>query len=605
VTRLFNDPTRFVDEATEGFVAANGRWVKQVDGGVVRRHPAAKPTVAVVIGGGSGHYPAFAGLVGQGLAHGAVMGNVFASPSADHVFNVAVNSESGAGVFLSYGNYAGDVLNFDQAQERLVARGIPCQTVTVTDDIISAPPAEANRRRGIAGDLAVFKVAGAAAENGAGLDEVVRIATRANDRCRSFGVAFSGCTLPGADAPLFDVPAGRMAVGMGVHGEPGTSEVDLPSADELAELFVTTLLGERPPSVPATSGARVVALLNGLGAVKYEELFVVYRRVAQLLGDAGITVADSKVGELVTSFDMAGASLTLFWLDDELETLWLAPCATPAFTQTGDGQQLSAVAPVATGDPARDPSVPSTVATSAQSPTKDAELPPSTAESRAASELLVKALQAVRLAVDAEAKELGRLDSVAGDGDHGLGMQRGTVAAAEAAEAASARGAGVRTTLDQAADAWANRAGGASGALWGVALHAFARELSDAERPTSDDLQNGVTAALDEIERVGKAKPGDKTLLDALQPFAIALHDASAEGDASDDAWRRAAGVAQAAAKSTADMLANIGRARLHAQQSLGSPDPGATSFAIVATAAVMALTTSTATSDESASSAG
>jgi dihydroxyacetone kinase len=211
----------------------------------------------------------------------------------------------------------------------------------------------------------------------------------------------------------------------------------------------------------------------------------------------------------------------------------------------------------------------------------------------------------VRLAVDAEAKELGRLDSVAGDGDHGLGMQRGTVAAAEAAEAASARGAGVRTTLDQAADAWANRAGGASGALWGVALHAFARELSDAERPTSDDLQNGVTAALDEIERVGKAKPGDKTLLDALQPFAIALHDASAEGDASDDAWRRAAGVAQAAAKSTADMLANIGRARLHAQQSLGSPDPGATSFAIVATAAVMALTTSTATSDESASSAG
>jgi dihydroxyacetone kinase len=382
---------------------------------------------------------------------------------------------------------------------------------------------------------------------------------------------------------------------MGVHGEPGTSEVDLPTADQLAELFVTTLLGERPPTVTTASGARVVVLLNGLGAVKYEELFIVYRRIARLLADAGITVVDPKVGELVTSFDMAGASLTLLWLDDELETLWLAPATSPAFTQTGDGQ-LSSVPPPATSD-AADATPSTTSAGFTPAPSDDAKFPPSTPESRAASELLVGALQAVRRAVDAHAKELGRLDAIAGDGDHGLGMQRGVLAAAAAAQTAFGRGAGVRTTLEQAADAWANRAGGASGALWGVGLRAFAGELSDHSRPASLDLESGVTAALSEIERVGKAKLGDKTLLDALEPFASSLHDSSMAGVASDEAWTRAASVAQAAAQDTAGMLANIGRARLHAEQSLGSPDPGASSFAIIAAAAVTTLISDTAKS--------
>src|ERR1700687_133774 len=193
MTRLFNDPSQFVDDMIEGFVAGNGRWVRRVPGGVVRRHPPSNRTVAVVIGGGSGHYPAFGGLVGAGLAHGAVMGNVFASPSADQVNSVAVSCQSGAGVLLTYGNYAGDVLNFDRAQERLVAQGIPCRTIVVTDDIFSASPSEAASRRGIAGDLAVFKIAGAAAEQGRSLEEVARVASHANERCRSLGVAFGGC----------------------------------------------------------------------------------------------------------------------------------------------------------------------------------------------------------------------------------------------------------------------------------------------------------------------------------------------------------------------------------------------------------------------------
>src|SRR3954452_21231993 len=331
MTRLWNDPAAFADEMIDGFVAANGRYVRRVVGGVVRSTVVPAGQVAVVIGGGSGHYPAFGGLVGQGLAHGAAMGNLFASPATQQVESVARAAENGGGVLLSYGNYAGDVLNFDAAQDRLRAAGIACETVTVTDDVSSASLEEKHKRRGIAGDLTVFKAAAAAAEAGYDLPEVVRVARLANERTRSFGVAFTGCTLPGATEPLFTVPDRRMAVGMGIHGEPGIDETDIPTADELAELLVNRLLEELPEGRDTARGARVVPILNGLGSVKYEEMFVVYRRIAQLLEAAGLELVDPHVGEFCTSFDMAGTSLTLFWLDEELERLWNAPVDTPAY----------------------------------------------------------------------------------------------------------------------------------------------------------------------------------------------------------------------------------------------------------------------------------
>jgi len=573
VTLLFNDPASFVDEMVEGFVAANGRWVRSVPGGVVRRHTPNEPTVAVIIGGGSGHYPAFGGLVGSGLAHGAVIGNVFASPSADQVHRVALAAQTGAGVLLSYGNYAGDVLNFDQAQGRLQAEGIPCRTVVVTDDISSASADEVQRRRGIAGDLVVFKIAGAAADEGRSLDDVARVAARANERCRSLGVAFSGCTVPGADRRLFEVPPGRMAVGMGVHGEPGIREQEMPSADQLAHLFSESLLHERPSSAREVSGARVVVILNGLGTVKYEELFVVYRRVARELAEAGLTVVDARVGEFVTSFDMAGASMTLLWLDDELESLWAAPADAPAFykpytqpaertlqTDSGQGSSTSGVIPAATDD------------------------------SRAAAATVANAFRSMRIAIDERADELGRLDSVAGDGDHGVGMQRGVRAAAEAADTARNQGAGVRTTLARAADAWADRAGGASGALWSVALHALAAALNDEGRPSKRDLVDGVAAAVRAVQSAGKAHPGDKTIVDALEPFASALAAAVDRGDSTAGAWKEATEAAARGAERTASMVARVGRARPHGEKSLGTPDPGAVSFVIVVKAVLPVL---------------
>ncbi len=563
MTRLYNDPVNFVDEATEGFVAAHAQRVCQVPGGVIRSTRSKPGTVAVVIGGGSGHYPAFAGLVGQGLAHGAVMGNLFASPSAQQVYNVCKAANNGAGVLLSFGNYAGDVLHFGQARERLIREGIPCEIVAVIDDVSSADQEEIHKRRGIAGDLTVFKVAAAAAEAGYSLEEVVRVSRAANFRTRSMGVAFDGCTLPGAKDALFHVPAGKMAVGLGIHGEPGISEQDVPTADALAELLVSHLMEEIPDGIDSVKGARASVLLNGLGSIKYEELFVVYRRVNQLLTEAGLEIVEPEVGELVTSLDMAGASLTLFWLDEELERLWKAPADAPAYRKGS----LEAAPPID--------------ASELDIPDADA-IPPASEESIAAARCLYQALSATRKLIDQKAEELGRLDAIAGDGDHGIGMQRGAVAAELAAEDAVSRNAGAGTLLRLAAEAWADRAGGTSGAIWGVMLNALSVTLGDEDEPTPERYAQGITKAREDVMTFGKARLGDKTLVDALVPFSETLERAVAAGDDFPQAWRKAVDASASAAQATADMKPKMGRARPLAEKSLGTPDPGAISLSLI-----------------------
>ncbi|MBW8093726.1 dihydroxyacetone kinase subunit DhaK, partial [Streptomyces hygroscopicus subsp. hygroscopicus] len=332
MTRLFNDPARFTDDMIEGFAAAHPEHVRAVPGGVVRARPTRAGKVAVLTGGGSGHYPAFCGVVGPGFADGSVIGDVFTSPSAARARSVAEAAEAGGGVLFLFGNYAGDVMNFGLAARQLEGDGIPARCFAVTDDIASAPAGQTARRRGIAGGFVVFKTASAAAEAGAALDEVVRVAEHTNARTRTLGVAFDGCTLPGADAPLFTVPEGRLGLGLGIHGEPGVSEDTLGTAEDLARALVTGLLADRPAGTDA--GGRVAVVLNGLGATKYEELYVLWGAVARLLDEAGLIPVRPEVGELVTSLDMAGCSLTLTWLDEELERLWLAPADTPAFRRT-------------------------------------------------------------------------------------------------------------------------------------------------------------------------------------------------------------------------------------------------------------------------------
>ena len=557
MTSIFDDPSDFAQEALDGFVAANRQYVARVDGGVVRSTEMTRGQVALVVGGGSGHYPAFAGLVGAGLAAASACGNIFASPSAGQVYRVAKSAQMGGGVLLSYGNYGGDVLHFGQAQQRLNAEGIETRTVLVTDDIASAPVDQQEKRRGIAGDLTVFKVAGAAAEAGLTLDEVERLAIKTNSRTRSLGVAFDGCTLPGAVEPLFTVPSGQMSLGLGIHGEPGISEHEMPTASELAELLVSRLLADRPQD----AGTRVVAILNGLGTVKYEELFLLFGKIEKLLIAAGLEIVEPECGELVTSLDMAGLSLTLLWLDDELAALWSAPADTPAYRKGNltrrahrDTRQLAeAVADTEQGTPAA------------------VQL----------GRLAVAALESARSVVVEHEDFFGKLDAIAGDGDHGIGMRRGADAAAAAAGAAD--GTGVRNILTRAGEAWSEKAGGTSGALWGAALTATGNALGNKDSYDTADAAAAVTAFATAVTELGNAKLGDKTMVDALLPFAEAFAGEVGRGASADRALTVAAEVARTAADRTADLSPKIGRARPLAEKSLGHPDPGAVSLALIA----------------------
>lgn len=563
MTYLFNNPTKFADELIEGYVAAHRNQLRLVEGGVIRSHKAKPGQVVLVIGGGSGHYPAFGGFVGQGLAHGAALGNVFAAPSAQQIYNVAQAVDAGGGILFCYGNYAGDVLNFNQAQERLRAMGIDVRTVVITDDIASAPLTEKNKRRGIAGTLPVFKAAAVAADTEKSLDEVFRIATDANDRVRTLGVAFSGCTLPGANKPLFEVATGMMEIGMGIHGEPGLYRINAPTADGLAEMLVNKLLAEIPSAILNPDAARIGVILNGLGTVKYEELFVVYRQVDRLLFERGLTIVQPVVGELITSFDMAGLSLTLFWINDELEQTWIAAADTPAFYRSN-----IAYSNIGTLE--------------ASSHRNKRSLETGSPNSQSAAAIVFLALKVASKVINEMSEELGRLDAIAGDGDHGIGMQRGITAAVAAAKEARVARTGVGTLLKAAGDAWSDRAGGTSGALWGIILHNLGDALGDKITPDASAVAVGIASALRDVINRGKAQLGDKTLVDVLHPFSAALTTTASQGLSIVDSWAIATDIANEAAQATKNLRPRIGRARPHAEQSLGTPDPGAISLALI-----------------------
>jgi dihydroxyacetone kinase len=328
--KILNDPAQFVDEMLEGIVAAHPDQLRMPSSRAIVRADAPVPDkVAIATGGGSGHLPVFMGYVGRGLIDGAAIGNVFASPSSDQMLEVTKAINGGAGVLYLYGNYGGDRLNFDLAMELAADEGIEVRTVLGADDVASAPPERAATRRGIAGIFFLYKVAGAAAAAGANLDEVVVVTQRAAAGLRTMGVALSPCTIPAAGVPTFELPPGQMEIGMGIHGEPGVRRGALEPADRIAGELLTAILAD----LPYRRGDSVGVLVNGLGATPKEELYILYRAVARMLDGEGISVHRVWVGEYATSLEMAGASVTLLRLDDELRTLVDAPAETPFFSQ--------------------------------------------------------------------------------------------------------------------------------------------------------------------------------------------------------------------------------------------------------------------------------
>ncbi len=328
--KIINTPEAFVDEFVEGILLAHPDLMKTPGDDarvLVRADAPVAGHVGIVTGGGSGHLPLFKGYVGAGLCSGVAIGNVFSSPSSDQIFEATKAVDGGAGVLYLYGNYGGDVLNFDLAADLADLEDIPTATVLGRDDVASQPNERKLDRRGVAGIFFAYKAAGAAAERGDSLEQVAAIAEDVVEHTATMGIGLAPTILPTTGKPSFELPDGEMEIGIGIHGEPGIRRGPLETADEIADHLVQPLIDD----LGLTSGARVAVLVNGLGATPLEELYVLFRRTHQILTEQGITIERRYIGEFATSLEMAGASISLLELDDDRLALLNAPARSPFF----------------------------------------------------------------------------------------------------------------------------------------------------------------------------------------------------------------------------------------------------------------------------------
>jgi dihydroxyacetone kinase-like protein len=324
--RLINNGYDVVEEMLEGYVKAHPDYAKLLEHDnrvVVSKKLSSEPRVGIIIGGGSGHEPLFLGYVGENFADATVVGNVNTSPSPEPCYNAVKAVDQGKGCVYLYGNYAGDVMNFDMGAEMAAEDGIRVESVQVKDDVYSS--ANFDDRRGVAGDLFVFKAAAAAAAQGADIDEVVRAAEKVNIATRSMGVALSSSTLPATGQPIFELEDGDMEIGMGIHGEPGVRRAKLQPVDQVVDEILSYILEDGK----FVGGDEVYVLINGLGGLPLMDQYIMFRRVEQVLSEKGIKIYKSLVGNYATSMDMVGGSITLVKLDDEIKTWLDLPCDTP------------------------------------------------------------------------------------------------------------------------------------------------------------------------------------------------------------------------------------------------------------------------------------
>lgn len=332
--KFINDPKDVVEEMLEGFLAAHQKQVRRLETSrvIVRKEAPIKNKVGLVTGGGSGHEPAFIGYVGKGLMDAVAVGDIFSSPSAQQIYHAIKAVNSGRGVLCVLGNYSGDVMNFDMAAEMAKDEGIEVEQVIINDDVGSGSKEEIENRRGVAGEVVVWKAIGAKAEEGPSLKEVKEVAKKVNANTRSMGVAHSPCAVPSmpyGGEPNFTLGENEMEIGVGHHGEPGVERVAIKSADETTEILLNKILED----LPFKRGDEVSVLISGLGSTSLLELYIVYRKVTKMLKEKGISIHISYIGEYFTSMEMGGYSVTLTRLDDELKRLLNAPAHSPLFMQ--------------------------------------------------------------------------------------------------------------------------------------------------------------------------------------------------------------------------------------------------------------------------------
>jgi dihydroxyacetone kinase len=550
VKKLINNPRHALREMLEGFVDLHsGLALLEEEAVVVRADlpvPASRP-VALLSGGGSGHEPAHAGYVGAGMLTGAIAGDVFTSPSVDAVLAGIRAAAGPLGAVLVVKNYTGDRLNFGLAAELAQEEGIPVEIVVVADDVALRDTVEPARRRGIAGTVLIHKLAGAAIAAGKPLAEVAAIARAAAADLGTMGVALGACTVPTAGKPGFTLGDNEIELGLGIHGEAGVRRGPLQLADALVAEILEAIVSDRG----LARGDRVALLVNGLGATPPMELSIVARAALAELAGRGITVERAWAGDFLTALDMPGCSLSLLKLDDERIALLDAPAQAPAWPGGGRIEPKRRIhapepAPTAAADTAPSPLAPAL---------KQAGL--------VVADALVKA-----------EPRLTDLDSRAGDGDLGASMVR----AAEAIRALpDTAWADPSQALAAAGDALRRAIGGSSGPFYATALLRASRRLSGEAVPAPDAWAEAFTVAVQAIGELGGAKPGDRTMLDALHPAAEAFSAAVASGKSPAEAWGICVAAAAAGTDATARMLPRLGRASYLGERAIGVPDAGAT----------------------------
>lgn len=562
--KIINDPQDFVAEVIDGVLLAHGDELRAVTAdrrAIVSRDAGSGGHVGIVTGGGSGHLPLFLGFVGEGLATGVAVGNVFSSPSAAQICAATVASDDGAGVLYLYGNYGGDVYNFGAAAEQAQRRSVRVRTVVGTDDVLSADRESMSTRRGVAGLFFALKTAGGAAARGDDLDVVSSIAQRTVDRTRTMGVGLAPTILPTVGEPSFALGEGEMEIGIGIHGEPGGHRGPLETADQIADRFLTEILAE----LPLQPGERVAVLVNGLGATPLEELYLIYRYVHAELNRLDVEIAWRFVGELVTSLEMTGASLSVLHLDDELAELVDAPAHSPFFHHRPSRQRPDRDSSAAVHD--HGTSVSATSSTAAEPPVRTVSSP--------------GRLRALLLEVTARlpdhADDLGALDAILGDGDLGVTIASGARAVGEAIQALP-ENTHPAELLGIASEAFSAANPSTYAALIGGGLAAMATTFDDTETLDAVNLLTAVRAAQHDIMRRGAAELGDKTVVDVLDAVAGALAaEAKTGADAATvvDIGANVALVAASAVQRDTGLQSRRGRAAWLGERSKGEVDPG------------------------------
>lgn len=567
--KIINSSDKVVEEMMEGYIAAYSKYfVKHpnVNGVISRKRR--KNKVALVIGGGSGHEPMFSGFVGQGLADAAACGNIFASPDPNTIYQTAKAVDQGKGVIFVYGCYAGDNLNFDMGEEFLNDDGIKTSHVRVQDDVASAPRERYEDRRGIAGDVFVVKIAGAACDAGLELDEVTRVTSKARDNTYTLGVATAPAELPGIGKPIFELPEGMIEYGMGLHGERGVLRTEWAEADVLVDKMYDQIMAD----ADIKAGDEVCVLINGLGSATITEMAIAFRRVKQRLDKDGIKIHDTDLNSYCTSQEMGGFSITLFKLDDELKKYYDMPCYCPFYAK---GELTGAVSEAEEeGEIVAEPEFDENdVEETEIKRSKEGPLTELSAED--ARNMLIY----IADKVIAKKLYLTEIDSAIGDGDHGIGMAGG-MQKAKKKLLKMGKAENAYEVFENAGRAMLLSMGGASGVIFGSLYLEGAKGMDAKAVLTAEDLASMERKSLTAIQARGGAQVGDKTMVDALAPAVAALEANKDKGLL--EMLKAAEEGARQGVENTKNCIAKFGRAKSLMERAIGFQDAGATSVYLI-----------------------